>query len=107
MIFVSYATKLLKLCPIFSLIAITPWKLGFLFLISLVFPLLFNLGGRKFLGPLVNSVAKTIVRKLAWGLWFAYLWQERNSRSFKGIHKAPSSLVDQIKFQVRGESPSN
>ena len=33
---------------------------------SLVFPLLFNLGGREFLGPLVNSVAKTIVRKLAW-----------------------------------------
>ena len=31
---------------------------------------------------------------------FFFFLQERNSRIFKGIHKSPSRVIDQVKFEV-------
>ena len=38
---------------------------------------------------------------MAWSAMASFIWQERNSRIFKGIHRSPDSLVDQIKSEVR------
>lgn len=53
------------------------------------------------IGKFCGKFFASSVRKLAWAATISYLWQERNSRVFKGIQRSPEVVVATIFFNIR------